>query len=107
VPSSVGVTGLYLGKGRPVRPKSGFGGTANPVEVWRSWARSLKNPTYRDPVPSVLIGVGALLIVLTFLLAFTIFGEISAALGVVCILVGAVTLGRRAGGRGSGRSGKR
>jgi cobalamin biosynthesis protein CobD/CbiB len=88
-------------------PNPAFGGTANPVEVWSSWARSLKNPTYRDPVPSVLIGVGALVIVLTFLLALTIFGEISAVLGVVCILVGAVTLGRRAGRPGSVRSGKR
>ncbi|MFZ0059668.1 MAG: hypothetical protein WAL35_06435 [Acidimicrobiales bacterium] len=55
-------------------------------------------------MPGVLIGVGALLILLTFLLAFTIFGEISAVLGVTCIVIGAVMLGRRTRGRDIGRS---
>jgi len=49
-------------------------------------------------MPTVLIGVGAVLIVLTFLLAFTIFGEISALLGAMCIVIGAMLLGRRAHG---------
>ena len=47
---------------------------------------------------TVLIGVGAVLIVFTFLLAFTIFGEISALLGVAFIVIGAMMLGRRAHG---------
>ncbi len=50
-------------------------------------------------MPTVLIGVGALLIVLTFLLAFTIFGDISALLGAALIVVGAVMVGRRAQGQ--------
>jgi hypothetical protein len=41
-------------------------------------------------VPTILIGVGAVLLVFTFLLAFTIFGEISALLGVACIVIGAL-----------------
>jgi hypothetical protein len=45
-----------------------------------------------------LIILGAVLIVLTFLLAFTIFGEISALLGVVCMAAGAVLLSKRPGG---------
>jgi hypothetical protein len=50
---------------------------------------------YGDFVPRVLVGVGALLIVLTILLAFTIFGEISAVLGVACIVIGVVKYSRR------------
>ncbi len=46
-------------------------------------------------MPVVLIGAGAILIMLTFLLAFTIFGVISALLGMACILMGAMMLGRR------------
>jgi hypothetical protein len=52
---------------------------------------------YGDFVPRVLIGVGALLIVLALLLAFTIFGEISAVLGVACIVIGVVKHSRREG----------
>lgn len=52
-------------------------------------------------MPTVLIGIGAVLIVLTFLLAFTTFGEISALLGVVCIACGAMMIGRRAHGPGT------
>lgn len=37
---------------------------------------------YGGLMPTVLIGVGAVLIVFTFLLAFTIFAEISALLGI-------------------------
>jgi hypothetical protein len=42
----------------------------------------------------LLIAVGAILIVLSIGLAFTIFGVISALLGVVCIGVGAVARSR-------------
>lgn len=55
-------------------------------------------------VPGVLIGVGVLLIVLTLLLAFTIFGEISAVLGLGCVGIGAVMGSRRTRGLGAGRS---
>jgi hypothetical protein len=46
-------------------------------------------------MPAVLVGVGGVLIVLTFLLAFTIFGVISAVLGITCLVVGATMLSRR------------
>ncbi len=49
-------------------------------------------------MPIVLIGVGAVLIVLTFLLAFTIYGLISLGLGVLTIALGAHMFGRRAPG---------
>jgi hypothetical protein len=52
-------------------------------------------------MPAVLIGVGAVLIVFTFLLAFTIFGEISGLLGFACIVIGALMLGRRSRGPGA------
>jgi len=52
-------------------------------------------------MPAALLGAGAMLIVLTFLLAFTIFGVISALLGVACIVMGAMMLGRRARGPGT------
>jgi len=55
-------------------------------------------------MPGVLIGAGVLLVVLTFLLAFTIFGEIAAVLGVACIAIGAVMTGRRQRRPGTGRS---
>jgi hypothetical protein len=42
-----------------------------------------------------LIGVGIALIVLTFLLAFTLYGEICGVVGVVCLVVGAVKFGQR------------
>ena len=54
-------------------------------------------------MPSVLIGTGLVLIVLTFLLAFTIFGEISAVLGVACVVLGAVMLGRRSSAQAADR----
>jgi hypothetical protein len=47
-------------------------------------------------MPAVLIGVGVILMVLTFLLAFTIFGQISALLGVAALAAGAIMLDRRA-----------
>jgi hypothetical protein len=46
-------------------------------------------------VAKVLIGLGVLLIVLAFLLAFTIFGEISAVVGLLGVVAGALMLGRR------------
>jgi hypothetical protein len=46
-----------------------------------------------------LIVVGAILVVLTIGLAFTIFGMISAVLGVLCIGAGAVGLRRADPGR--------
>jgi hypothetical protein len=49
-------------------------------------------------VPGVLIGLGGLLLVFTFLLAFTIFGELSAVLGITCIVAGSIMLGRRSSG---------
>ena len=49
-------------------------------------------------VPAVLIGIGVALIVLTFLLAFTIYGEIAALAGVALIVVGARSTGHRARG---------
>jgi hypothetical protein len=55
-------------------------------------------------MPGVLIGVGVILIVLTLLLAFTIFGEISAVLGLGCVAIGAVMMGRGTRGPGAGRS---
>lgn len=45
-------------------------------------------------LPLVVIGVGAVLIVMTFLLAFTIFGEISAVAGIACVGGGAMMLRR-------------
>jgi hypothetical protein len=49
--------------------------------------------------PAVLVGIGVALIVLAFLLAFTIFGEIAALAGVTLVAVGARSTGRR--GRGT------
>jgi hypothetical protein len=46
----------------------------------------------------VLIGIGIALIVLAFLLAFTIFGEVAALAGVALIVVSARMTGRRACG---------
>lgn len=51
----------------------------------------------------VLIVLGAVLVVLTFLLAFTIFGELSAVLGVACLVAGSLMLGRRTSRRISDR----
>ena len=53
------------------------------------------DPAYGCSMPVALISVGSLLVVLTFLLAFTIFGMISALLGVACIAMGARMYGRR------------
>ena len=52
-------------------------------------------------MPAALISIGAVLIVFTFLLAFTIYGELSAVAGVACIVIGAVLLGRRSSGQGA------
>jgi hypothetical protein len=49
-------------------------------------------------MPAVLVGIGAVLIALTFLLAFTIFGVISALLGIACLVVGATMFSRRGPG---------
>jgi hypothetical protein len=54
-------------------------------------------------MPALLVGVGGVLIVLTFLLAFTIFGVISAVLGIACLVVGATVLSRRGGGANTRR----
>lgn len=54
-------------------------------------------------MPAAFFGIGAVLIVFTFLLAFTIYGELSAVAGVACIVIGAVLLGRRSPGRGAGQ----
>jgi hypothetical protein len=50
----------------------------------------------------VLIVVGAVLVVLTFLLAFTIFGEIALVAAVACLGAGIWTMTRKAQDRGSG-----
>lgn len=42
----------------------------------------------------MLLVTGCLLVVLTFLAAFTIFGEMAAVMGLVCIVAGAVLLSR-------------
>jgi hypothetical protein len=57
-----------------------------------------ERPTIRA-VPGALIGLGVLLLVFTFLLAFTIFGELSAVLGVACLVAGSLMLERRASRR--------
>ena len=46
-------------------------------------------------MPVVLIGLGIMLYFLALLLAFTIFGELSALLGYACIAAGLVVLGVR------------
>jgi hypothetical protein len=46
-------------------------------------------------LPGVLIGLGAALAILAFLLAFTVFGEVAAAAGVALVIVGAARTGRR------------
>lgn len=43
-----------------------------------------------------LLGIGIVLMVLTFLLAFTLYGEICAVVGVACLVIGAVKLARPA-----------
>lgn len=58
---------------------------------------------YSNSVPTALIVIGAVLIVFTFLAAFTIYGELSVVAGVACIAIGAVLLGRRSSGRGAGQ----
>jgi hypothetical protein len=50
-------------------------------------------------VARALIATGVALIVLTFLLAFTIYGELCAAAGIACVVVGAVKLGGRPPGK--------
>jgi hypothetical protein len=46
-------------------------------------------------VAAVLIGLGLVFIVFAFLLAFTIFGEVSAVVGVALVVLGARRTGRR------------
>jgi hypothetical protein len=55
----------------------------------------------------VLIGAGAVLVVLAFLLAFTIFGEVSAAAGVALVIAGSAMTGRRTPGKATAQPGKR
>jgi hypothetical protein len=73
----------------PVRlhPQSGVQGALTP-----SAAPSL---TYDRAVPLALIVARVVFVVLAFLLAFTIFGEISGVLGLVCIAVGTVMVSER------------
>jgi len=49
-----------------------------------------------------LIVAGAILVLFTFLLAFTIYGEIALVLGAVCIATGGWMTARNASDRGSG-----
>lgn len=51
--------------------------------------------TYDRPVPLALIIAGVFFVVFALLLAFTIFGEVSGVLGVLCIAVGTVMISRR------------
>jgi membrane-bound ClpP family serine protease len=53
-------------------------------------------------VATALIVLGAVLMVFTFLLAFTIYSDIAAVVGLICVVTGAVMLSRRAPGRGAG-----
>jgi hypothetical protein len=53
-------------------------------------------PARRDIVAGGLICMGVVLIVLAFLLAFTIFGEVSAVVGALLVVLGARQTGRRA-----------
>ena len=46
-------------------------------------------------MPATLIALGVVLIIFTFLLAFTIFGVIAAVAGIACIAIGVALLGRR------------
>lgn len=46
-------------------------------------------------MPLALIIAGVVFVVLAFLLAFTIFGEVSGVLGLVCIVVGTVMVSKR------------
>jgi hypothetical protein len=46
-------------------------------------------------MPGLLIVVGLVLLVMTFLLAFTIFGLIAAVVGVCCLAGGTFALARR------------
>jgi hypothetical protein len=57
-------------------------------------------------LPGVLIGAGAVLVVMAFLLAFTVFGEVSAAAGVALVIVGSAMTGRRAPGKATAQPGK-
>jgi len=45
-------------------------------------------------LPVMLLVVGFLFVVLTFLAAFTIYGVVAAVVGLVCIVAGAALLGR-------------
>lgn len=52
-------------------------------------------------VGALLIGLGVILILLVFGLAFTIYGEISGVLGIACIAAGSVLVSRKGARRGS------
>jgi hypothetical protein len=67
--------------------------------------RRASNETTRDPAPpegrstvwfigALLAALGPLFILLALGLAFTIYGEASAVLGVACLVAGIVILGR-------------
>jgi hypothetical protein len=57
-------------------------------------------------LPGVLIGIGAVFVVLAFLLAFTIFGEVSAAAGVALVIIGSRLTGRRVPGKAMAQPGE-
>jgi hypothetical protein len=58
-------------------------------------------------LPGVLIALGAALAILAFLRAFTIYGEVSAAVGVVLVLIGSVLTGRRPHQKAAAQPGQR
>ena len=54
-------------------------------------------------MPGVLIGLGLAMIMMTIMLAFTVYGEMAAVLGIACIVTGAVLFDRRRGKRDAQR----
>ena len=42
-----------------------------------------------------LVALGAVLVVLAFLLAFTLYGEVGAGLGALCVVIGALMVASR------------
>lgn len=69
------------------------GKVAAPID----WSTAMEQPSARPrlwAVGAVLVGLGPLLFLLSLALAFTIYGEISAAVGLACLVAGIVVLGR-------------
>ena len=54
-------------------------------------------------MPGVLIGLGLVMITMTIMLAFTIYGEMAAVIGIACIATGAALFDRRKSKRGAQR----